>query len=231
MTPKLHIVVELQLHSAVPVSDMDSLLPNNSTRFERAIESTLEPSAPNLIDTIWDSDTCPPQFLGVLAFGLSVDEWDDNWPTDIKRKACKTAIEVHRYKGTVHAIRTALNSLNATIDIEEWFESGGAPYTATLVAYAGSNLGDDGNTLLTPEMQAKLWRVVERAKNVRTHIDFSVGVGSKCDLYVTSAPVSMPVSRVTSDATRPSPSPSASMHAAAAFGPSIEAGRISITAS
>lgn len=209
----------------------DSLLPNNSTRFERALESTLEPSAPNLIGTIWNPDTCPSRFLGVLAFGLAVDEWDDNWPTDIKRQVCQTAIEVHRHKGTVHAIRTALDSLNATINIEEWYENGGAPYTATLVAYVGNNLGDDGNTLLTPELQTRLWRVVERAKNVRTHIDFKVGVGSKCDLYVTSAPVSMPVSRVTSEATRPSPSSSASLYAAAAFGPSIEAGRISITAS
>ncbi len=212
---------------------MSDLLPPNATGLERDIDATIEAaySIDVPISKLFNPDTCPASLLGHLAWSLSIDEWDDNWPTDIKRQVCKTAIEVHRHKGTVYAIRTALNSLNATIDIEEWFENGGAPYTATLVAYAGNNLGDDGNTLLTPELQTKLWRVVERAKNVRTHIDFSFGVGSKCDLYVTSAPASMPVSRVTSEATRPSPSPSVSMTAAAAFGPSIEAGRISITAS
>ena len=212
---------------------MSSLLPPNATQFERDLEASTEraTSMPVSIASLWNPETCPEALLSYLASSLSIYEWDATWPEAIKRQICKTAVDVNRYKGTVYAIRTALNSLNATIDIEEWFENGGAPYTATLVAYAGSNLGDDGNTLLTPELQTKLWQVVERAKNVRTHIDFSVGVGSKCDLYVTSAPVSMPVSRVTSEATRPSPSPSASLHAAAAFGASIEAGRISITAS
>ena len=209
----------------------ESLLPKNSTQFERTLEATVGPDIPDLIGTLWDPDTCPVHLLGVLAFGLAIDEWDDQWPTQVKRQVCKSAIEVHKHKGTVHAIRSALDALGATIDIEEWFENGGEPYTATLVAYAGRNLGGDGSTLLTPELQTKLWRVVESAKNSRTHINFKVGVGSKSDLYVASAPVSLPVSRVTSEMTRPSPSPSAGTYAAAAVGPSIEAGHISIIAS
>jgi len=169
------------------MSEFQSLLPNNSTPFEEALEQTVSRPVPSNLQTIWHPDNCPEHLLGVLAWGLAIEEWDDNWPLEVKRKVCRTAIEVHQHKGTVHAIKTALDSLNASIDLVEWFENGGQPYTATLVAYAADNLDKNGDTLLTPALQEKLWRVVNAAKNARTHIDFKVGVWVKNALSLTAA--------------------------------------------
>jgi len=168
------------------MSEFQSILPNNSTPLETALEKTVSRAVPNVLECIWNPSTCPEHLLGVLAWGLAVEEWDDSWPADAKRQVCKTAIEVHQYKGTVYAIKTALDSLNTSIDLAEWFENGGQPYTATLVAYAADNLDKNGDTLLTPALQAKLWRVVNSAKNARTHINFKVGVWVKNALSLTA---------------------------------------------
>lgn len=162
-----------------------SLLPNTYPATERAIDERLDAVCgldfPNA--DLFNPDLCPAHLLGYLAWALSVDEWDDAWAESIKRNVCRMAMEVHRHKGTKHAIVQALASLDAAVDMVEWFEQGGAPYTASLVAYAGNNLDAGGNTLLTPALQEKLWRVVNAAKNARTHIDFSVGVGAVTKLF------------------------------------------------
>ena len=164
----------------------NSLLPNNASHFEEALEASFSRELPNVLSTIWQPATCPEHLLPWLAWGLAVDEWDDNWSEQIKRQVCQNSVEIHKFKGTKHAIKLALNSLNASVDLEEWFENGGQPYTASLVAYASDNLGGNGDTLLTPELQDKLWKVVKRAKNVRTHIDFKVGVSVKTGLHVSA---------------------------------------------
>lgn len=177
---------------------MNELLPQNASKTELAIDQVAK-KATSLnvpIASLFNPRTCPVEFLGHLAWSLSVDEWDDNWSEQIKRQVCQNSVEIHRFKGTKHAIKLALNSLNASVDLVEWFENGGQPYTASLIAYVSDNLGDDGDTLLTPQLQAKLWAVVEQAKNVRTHIiDFKIGIGVKTALHASAHATSLSVQR------------------------------------
>ena len=46
-----------------------------------------------------------------------------------RRELIKSAIELHRYKGTPWAVRRALELLGLRVDVQEWFDIGSAPYT------------------------------------------------------------------------------------------------------
>jgi phage tail P2-like protein len=86
-----------------------SLLPPSSTALERAADlaaaTRIEPLPAH---RLWNPWTCPPQALPALAWGLSVDEWDDAWPEQVQRQVCADSLQVHARKGTVESIRRAL---------------------------------------------------------------------------------------------------------------------------
>lgn len=91
---------------------MTSLLPPASTAMERRLEESifrLDHGA--IVLTLWDPDQCPPAVLPYLAWALSVDEWDEEWPIEKKRAVVRESREIHRRKGTVAAIRRALASM------------------------------------------------------------------------------------------------------------------------
>jgi len=85
---------------------MVSLLPNNATPLELALEAAVDRSKalPVEVEKTWNPDECPMAFLPWLAKALSVDVWDDNWPDGIKRQALKQSLYLHRIKGTVGAV-------------------------------------------------------------------------------------------------------------------------------
>lgn len=89
-----------------------SILPFHSSHLERALEKAARwaSSRVNLVNA-WNPDTVPEAFLETLAWSLSVDDWDPNWAIDVKRAVIRAAIEVHRFKGTVHGVRTALTAM------------------------------------------------------------------------------------------------------------------------
>ena len=69
-------------------------------------------------------------------------------------------------------------------------------HTAELLALGRNNLNQDGGTLLTPELQAQLWRIVAAHKPMRSHIDFKVGVQIDQPLSIASATTSCNVQRM-----------------------------------
>lgn len=87
-----------------------SLLPSNSTPFERAVEQVFSDSLPSerSIKTLWDADTIPSSLLGALAWSLSVDDWQHDWPESVKRDVIKASYGVHAQKGSVSSIKSAL---------------------------------------------------------------------------------------------------------------------------
>jgi phage tail P2-like protein len=88
------------------------LLPPNSTPLERALAdvSARISNIPVQIASIWTYETCPAALLPWFAAALSVDVWHDDWPDETKRLAISTSLELHRRKGTISAVRTALES-------------------------------------------------------------------------------------------------------------------------
>ena len=110
---------------------MTSLLPTNATQLELDIERELiDAQASALpVPVVWDPARCPVALLPYLAWSFAVDVWDDAWPEARKRQVIASAVYVHRRRGTVGAIRRALEALDLGVTISRWFEHGGDPYT------------------------------------------------------------------------------------------------------
>lgn len=89
----------------------ETLLPANASPQEVALDlATARIAAPpaERIGTIWNPETCPAPLLPWLAWALSVDEWDGNWPEERQRAVIAASVQVHRRKGTVASVKEAL---------------------------------------------------------------------------------------------------------------------------
>ncbi len=113
-------------HPAPSSGLFESLLPNNSTDLEFAIEKAVAPAFtdPVNIESIWNPDTCPESLLPWLAWSLSVDQWVDSWDVETKRKVIKSSLWVHRIKGTRQAVEDAVRAIGGDVKIWEWWQDG-----------------------------------------------------------------------------------------------------------
>lgn len=88
-----------------------SLLPPSATALARAITESAAPLGALPVSRLWDPWACPAAALPALAWALSVDEWDDAWPEEVKRQVCADALPTHARKGTVDSVRQVLRSV------------------------------------------------------------------------------------------------------------------------
>jgi phage tail P2-like protein len=124
--------------SAALSSDDLSLLPSNSTQLERelaALTARIDAIDPAVISTLWDAWRCPSALLPWLAWGLSVDIWDDAWPEITKRQVCADAPAYHRIKGTRRAVEMALAYSGRAFTLTEWFDAVPARRRGTSAAH------------------------------------------------------------------------------------------------
>jgi phage tail P2-like protein len=149
------------------------LLPPNSTPIERAVDGVAASRLDALAQRVlrrWNPWTCPPKWLGILAWSVSVDSWRQEWPEATKRAVIAASPMVHRLKGTVAAVRTAAEAVagTAAVRIIEWFqpEGSGRPFTARI---------DVDVTHGAPAtLPHDVIDAVNGAKPLRTHIDVRV---------------------------------------------------------
>lgn len=89
-----------------------SLLPPNATALEHAADAAMARIADvNVpIADLWNPDLCPEAVLPWLAWALSVEPWDADWPIWQQRQVINASIPTHRIKGTVAAIRSVLTA-------------------------------------------------------------------------------------------------------------------------
>jgi phage tail P2-like protein len=100
------------------VNALTTLLPPNSTALELAGERAAAARYPlpaHLVSDVWSPDACPEHLLGFLAWGLSIDLWDETWPETKKRQVCRKAFELHRLKCTVAGIRAHVELTGAKL--------------------------------------------------------------------------------------------------------------------
>lgn len=161
---------------------MSDLLPANAAEQERdisrAIERAFQVTTP--IRSVWNPDTCPANMLAWLAWAFSVDDWGANWSETQKRDVIKRSVAVHRYKGTIGAVKEALAALGVDAQIQEWFNQvpPGNPYTFKISLQ--STQAD-----VTVSSIQNLLRVVFSTKNLRSHLDsVQVNVQSVADVYL-----------------------------------------------
>lgn len=143
----------------------ERILPTGATTLElHAEQASAEVSAVSVpIRTLWDPGTCPLPLLPYLAWAFSVERWDDQWDENTKRSVIRGSYMLHRRKGTIGALRQAVEPLGYVTSVTEWWQNDKTPGTfemeiATL------------DTGITPEMYTELERVISDAKPCSRHL-------------------------------------------------------------
>ncbi|MDO3563359.1 phage tail protein I [Ralstonia pseudosolanacearum] len=102
-----------------------TLLPPNATPLERRAAQAggrIE-RVPVPLRDLWNPATCPAELLPFLAWSFSVDRWNPAWPLATKRAVTAAAYFVHRKKGTIGALRRAVEPLGYLIRVIEWWQT------------------------------------------------------------------------------------------------------------
>lgn len=167
---------------------MSNLLPPSATIFEVNFDEAFSrvESVPTPARTTINPDTAPAQILPWMAWAQSVDNWGIDWSEEQKRAVIKAAYSVHRQKGTVYALRTALAALGYDLIVQEWYQQipAGDPYTFDVILTIAGNEIDS-------ETFTKLLAVIEANKNLRSHLSkVKLIVSSDATLYCAAATIS-----------------------------------------
>jgi len=144
---------------------MNSLLPDNSTPLERALEAAFYEKTIVPLRTLYNADTCPVHLLPHLAWAWSVDRWDYRWSEATKRAAIRASYYIHAHKGTIGALRRVVEPLGYLIEIVEWFNAVPEGVPGTFALKVG--VLDTG---ITEEMYQELERLIDDAKPVTRHL-------------------------------------------------------------
>ncbi|STJ83659.1 Tail protein I [Escherichia coli] len=144
----------------------NSLLPPSASNFMRCAEAvgTRITDIPVDLNTLWSPDTCPVHLLPYLAWAFSVDRWDRNWPEETKRQVIRDAWLIHRHKGTISALRRAVEPLGYLIEVKEWWQLNEEPGTFRIVV----GVLDQG---ITNEMYQELERLIAGCKTSKSPSD------------------------------------------------------------
>lgn len=165
---------------------MTDLLPPSATPTERKL-ATVNAKACDLpvdvLRTLWNPHTCPVWRLPSLAAERSVDRWDENWPEATKRKVIANAPFVHRHKGTVGAIRRAVEPLGYLIRVLHWYQENPNAEPGTFKLDVG--VLDTG---ITEPMYAELERLIDDAKPLTRHLTgLAISLETRGPFYVGAA--------------------------------------------
>lgn len=141
---------------------MSDLLPLNATKQERALSLTTARagSFPVPVGELWNPYTCPLAVLPWLAWSLAVDPWDSSWTEAQKRQSIAESIAVHRVKGTIGALKRALQAIGYECVVND---QTGTPYVF--------RVGIDVTTVAAVEdayVQAE--SIALKVKNARSHL-------------------------------------------------------------
>ncbi|CAH9054892.1 hypothetical protein PSECIP111951_01131 [Pseudoalteromonas holothuriae] len=194
-------------------ADFTSLLPPNGSQFEQAYERATHFSPvkqiPDYVAKHWHPNTCPEDLLPWLAWSLSVDEWDEQWPSETKRALIQNSVSIHKHKGTVGAVKRALASLGVVMEFFEWFEEVDDavlvpihkkdPNTFTFIAWANDVAYTSQEVVLNLELYDAIHRVTNQTKPQRAHFDFLVGARMDAGLTVGATSSALQVGRMTYD--------------------------------
>lgn len=165
---------------------MASLLPPSATALTKAI-ATANASMfdiPMLHQAFLSPDNCPVHLLAWLAWERSVDVYKESWTTTQKRAAIRNSPAIHRRKGTVTAIKAAIESVGGTgVELIEWWQQSptGTPgtFTVTVTPAAGATN--------TKTFQTDLLAAINAANRISAHFSIQAGASGAATLSVTAA--------------------------------------------
>lgn len=147
---------------------MSSLAPINDINLNIFDEICEERFGKIDIDTVLVAiiDNLPTSALPHLAeqYHITGNEgWLHATTEDAKRALIKSAIKIHRYKGTKFALLEIFDSLNLVGEISEWFEYGGDPYHFRAKF--------DTHSLFEDKLEKELLDLINENKNVRSVLE------------------------------------------------------------
>lgn len=99
------------------------------------------------------------EVLSELAYQYSIDNWEETLSREVKINLIKNAYWAHAKKGTKTAIMENLKKLNVPVEIKEWFEYNGAPFTFKISSLSSKIELDWLDTLID---------IIEKYKNSRS---------------------------------------------------------------
>lgn len=161
----------------------NTLLPPSADAWMRNTETvTARLSAITVaLRTLWTPTVCPVELLPYLAWALSVDRWDKNWPAAKKIEAIQQSYWQHRRKGTRAAVRRVIEGMGFSATFAEWFDTGDQPGTFRLEV----DVNDVG---ITEKTLSELNRLVGDAKPVSRHLaQLSISTRTIGDIYIAAA--------------------------------------------
>ncbi|HBR7000744.1 TPA: phage tail protein I [Klebsiella aerogenes] len=143
----------------------NTLLPPSASAWMRGAEAaTAKLSGITVaIRTLWTPTACPVDLLPYLAWALSVDRWDKNWPAEKKIASIQQSYWLHRRKGTRAAVRRVIEDMGFSATFAEWFDVGDEPGTFRLEI-------DVNEVGLTSKTLDELNRLIDGARPVSRHI-------------------------------------------------------------
>lgn len=103
--------------------NIDALLDSFDLAFAPLFSQVINALIYSRIDEIADTN-----LLDLLAWQFHIEGWERIETVEEKRKAIKSAIQLHRYKGTPWAVKHALKSIGHDSELKEWFQYNGNKY-------------------------------------------------------------------------------------------------------
>ncbi|QEV93988.1 phage tail protein I [Klebsiella aerogenes] len=158
----------------------NTLLPPSASAWMRGAEAaTAKLSGITVaIRTLWTPTACPVDLLPYLAWALSVDRWDKNWPAEKKIASIQQSYWLHRRKGTRAAVRRVIEDMGFSATFAEWFDVGDEPGTFRLEI-------DVNEVGLTPKTLDELNRLIGDAKPVSRHLaQMTIATSSRGSAWV-----------------------------------------------
>lgn len=161
----------------------NTLLPPSASAWMRSAEAaTAKLSGITVaIRTLWTPTACPVDLLPYLAWALSVDRWDKNWPPERKIAAIQRSYWLHRRKGNRAAVRRVIEDMGFSATFAEWFDVGDEPGTFRLEV-------DVNEVGLTPKTLDELNRLIGDAKPVSRHLtQMTIATSARGNAWVGAA--------------------------------------------
>ncbi|MGN0887229.1 MAG: phage tail protein I [Candidatus Spyradenecus sp.] len=121
-------------------------------------------------------DRLPSLALDHLAMQFDLTVWRDSWSLTMKRRVLKNALYEKANKGTVKAVKNALDALGSDAVIKEWWETEpkGTPHTFSIVA-TQTNSGE----IVDSELQEDIIATINDTKPLRSHFSLTVEQASR----------------------------------------------------
>jgi phage tail P2-like protein len=139
------------------VKELQHLVDTFDSSFEELKKHIIKVLIYPRIDEIEDE-----RLLDLLGWQFHIKGYDQARTIQEKRNLIKSAIELHRHKGTPYAIKKVFQALSLDATLQEWFDYGGDPYKFKVLV---KNIIQDEDTYI------KLTKLINEYKNVRSWLD------------------------------------------------------------